>query len=223
MSVWQRIGSMLGSIANVLDPDTWLPGGRDAAFTLSLVALSAKMAVADGVVSVSEVKAFRDFVKVPEEDLEQIEWFFTLAQEDVAGFRSYARKVKRLFADNPETLVCVLEGLFNIAAADGMIHEGELEYLKAVSDIFGFDAAKFEQISAQFIMESNGPDPYLILGVLPDASKEELKAAYRELVLKHHPDRLMANGVPQEMADMGTERIAAINNAYEQISKARGL
>ncbi|MCF6303528.1 MAG: DnaJ family molecular chaperone [Devosiaceae bacterium] len=214
---------MLGSLANVLDPDTWLPGGRDAAFTRSLVALSAKMAVADGVVSVSEVKAFRNFVKVPEEDVAQIEWFFNLAQEDVAGFRSYAHKVKRLFSDNPETLVCVLEGLFNIAAADGMIHEGELEYLKDVSDIFGFDAVKFEQIAAQFMMESSDSDPYLILGFLPDVSKEELKVAYRELVLKHHPDRLMANGVPQEMADMGTERIAAINSAYDQISKVRSL
>jgi len=55
MSIWQRIGDKLGSfsqrtgvagsLANALDPDTWLPGGRDAAFTLALIALSAKMAV----------------------------------------------------------------------------------------------------------------------------------------------------------------------------------
>lgn len=223
MSVWQRIGNVLGSLANVLDPDNWLPGGKDAAFTLSLVALSAKMAMADGVVSVSEVHAFRNFVRVPEEDAEQIERFFSLAQQDVAGFHSYARKVMRLFQDSPETLVSVLEGLFSIAAADGMIHEGELEFLKEVSDIFGFDLSKFEQISAQFLVENQGADPYLVLGILPNADDDTVKRAYRGLVLEHHPDRLMANGVPKEMADMGTDRIAAINVAYGLIAKSRGL
>ncbi len=223
MSVWQRIGDVLGSLANVLDPDNWLPGGKDAAFTLSLVALSAKMAMADGVVSVSEVHAFRNFVRVPDDDVEQIERFFSLAQQDVAGFQSYARKVKRLFEDSPETLVSVLDGLFSIAAADGMIHEGELEFLKAVSDIFGFDVSKFEQISAQFLVENQGADPYLVLGILPDADNDAVKRAYRGLVLEHHPDRLMANGVPKEMADMGTDRIAAINVAYGLIAKSRGL
>ncbi|HWA18089.1 MAG TPA: molecular chaperone DjiA, partial [Devosia sp.] len=63
-SVWQRIADFVGSfnertglagsLANVFDFDNWLPGGRDAAFTLALIALSAKMAVADGVVTASE-------------------------------------------------------------------------------------------------------------------------------------------------------------------------
>ena len=221
MSVWQRIETVLGSLVNVLDPDNWLPGGKDAAFTLALVALSAKMAVADGVVTTSEVHAFRNFVKVPSEDADQIERFFELAQQDVAGFKSYARKVKRLFADSPQTLESVLEGLFTIAAADGMIHEGELEFLKDVSDIFGFPVMKFEQIAAQFMVENNGSDPYLVLGVLPEASNADIKRAYRELVLLHHPDRLIANSVPEEMAEMGMERIAAINVAYDLITKAR--
>lgn len=223
MSVWQRIEKVLGSLANVLDPDNWLPGGKDAAFTLSVVALSAKMAMADGVVSVSEVHAFRNFIKVPPEDVDQIEWFFSLAQQDVAGFRSYAKKVKRIFEASPHSLESVIEGLFTIAAADGMIHEGELEYLKEVSDIFGFTTQKFEQIAAQFMLDDSGVDPYLVLGVSPEAGDKEVKRAYRLLVLEHHPDRLMANGVPKELADMGADRIAAVNVAYGVIAKARGL
>lgn len=222
MSVWKNIAAVLGSIANGLDPDNWLPGGREAAFTLSLVALSAKMAVADGVVSASEVRAFRGLVQVPPGEMERIERFFDLAQRDVAGFASYARKIRRLFIDSPETLEHVLEGLFSIAAADGMIHEGELDYLEEVSSIFGFGGEKFRRISARYMMPEHGPDPYLTLGIVPGASDEEVRAAYKRLVQKYHPDRLLANGVPRELLDLGTARMAAINVAYENIREARG-
>jgi len=223
MSVWRNIGTVLGSLANALDPDNWLPGGKEAAFTLSLVALSAKMAVADGVVSDSEVRAFRGLVQVPKGDADRIDRFFLLAQRDVAGFASYARKIKRMFNDSPDTLEHVLEGLFNIAAADGMIHEGELEYLEKVSEIFGFDAEKFRQISSRYMMVESGDDPYLALGILPDASDDQVRVAYKKLVREYHPDRLLANGVPQELLDLGTARMALINVAYGQISMARGL
>ena len=214
---------MLGSVADALDPDNWMPGGRQAAFTLALVALSAKMAVADGVVTLSEIDAFRKIIRVPDAELPRIERFFSLAQQDVAGFKTYARKVARLFEDSPDTLQNVLEGLFSIAAADGMIHENELDYLKQVSNIFGFSEEKFEQISALFLMEKGQTDPYLILGISPDASDDIVRGAYRRLVLAHHPDRLLANGVPEELADMGSDRISAINVAYGQIAKSRKL
>ncbi|HHG91110.1 MAG TPA: molecular chaperone DjiA [Devosia sp.] len=223
MSIWQRIGKTLEPLGNALDPDKWLPGGKDAAFTLALVALSAKMAVADGVVSISEVRAFRSIVEIPAGESEQVERFFSLAQRDVAGYRSYARKIRRLFQDSPETLEHVLDALFHIASADGMIHEGELEYLRNVADIFGFDSARFEQIAAQFILGDGARDPYLVLGLVPEASDEEVKRVYRRLVLEHHPDRLMAKGVPEELIGMATARVAAINAAYDVIARARGL
>ena len=233
MSVWQSIGNFVGSVTQssglvktigaAFDPDNWLPGGRDAAFTLALVALSAKMAVADGVVTNSEIRAFRSMVEIPAGAEEQIERLFDLAQEDVAGYDSYARKIRRLFAERPETLEHVLVSLFHIAAADGMIHEKELEYLKSVSDIFGFDEARFEQIAAAFLVEDDGADPYIILGLMPSANNEEVQRVYRRLVREHHPDRLIAKGVPEEMMALATGRMAAINAAYDVIGKARGF
>lgn len=223
MSMWQRISDTLGSLAHALDPDNWLPGGKDAAFTLALVALSAKMAVADGVVTASEVRAFHEFVEVPDEAAEQVDRFFDLAQRDVAGYQTYARKIQRMFADNPETLDHVLDSLFHIAAADGMIHEGELEYLKDVSEIFGYDDVRFSQMSAHFLVEDDGVDPYLVLGLAPSATPEEIKRVYRGLISEHHPDRLMAKGVPVELVTIATARVASINAAYDIISKARRL
>lgn len=233
MSVWQRIGDiwgsfpggkeLAGSVTAMLDPDNWLPGGREAAFTLALVALSAKMAVADGVVTASEVRAFRSTVHIPEGAEGQINRLFELAQQDIAGYQSYARKICKLFIDNPETLEHVLDGLFHIASADGMIHEAELEYLKSVSDIFGFDEMRFEQIAAGHLVDDDGVDPYIVLGLMPDAPDAEVRRVYRALVSEHHPDRLAAKGVPAEMMTMATARMAAINVAYDVIIKSRKL
>ena len=74
-SVWQRLADIVGSVnertgvagslVNFFDPDNWLPGGKDAAFTLALIALSAKMAVADGVATASEHRAFKRTVEIP--------------------------------------------------------------------------------------------------------------------------------------------------------------
>jgi len=233
MSIWTRIGEVMGSfsqrtgvagsLANALDPDNWLPGGRDAAFTLALIALSAKMAVADGVVTASEVAAFKKTVVIPPGQEMQVERLFSLAQGDVAGYEAYARKIGRFFFDTPDTLEHVLDGLFSIAAADGMIHEAELAYLRRVSDLFGFDEARFEQIAAQHVYFDDGSDPYMVLGLMPGASKDEVRRVYRRLVAEHHPDRLIAKGVPEELIGVATRRMAAINHAYQQIMKPRLL
>ena len=228
-SVWQRLSEIvgsasertgvIGSLTNLLDPDTWLPGGKDAAFTLALIALSAKMAVSDGVVTASELRAFHRTVDIPPGIEEQVDRVFRLAQQDVAGYEAYARKIGRFFARSPDTLEHVLDGLFYIASADGMIHENELDYLKNVSDIFGFDEARFEQIAAQHVVLDKGADPYLILGLAPGAKLSEVKRVYRLLVSEHHPDRLIAKGVPEELIDIATHRMQAINEAYNRITR----
>ena len=228
-SVWQRLADIVGSVgdrtgvagslANLLDPDNWLPGGRDAAFTLALIALSAKMAVADGVATASESRAFKRTVEIPPVIEQKVDRVFELAKQDVAGYEAYAKKIGRFFAREPDTLEHVLDGLFYIASADGMVHEAELEYLKSVSDIFGFDEARFEQIASQHVYLDQGIDPYVVLGLAPDADRDEVKRVYRLLVAEHHPDRLIAKGVPEELIDVATARMQAINHAYNQIIK----
>jgi len=231
MSVWDRLNAVVGSfsrrtgvagsLANLLDPDNWLPGGRDAAFTLALIALSAKMAVSDGVVQASELRAFQRTVDIPPGIAQQVQRVFELAQQDVAGYEFYARKIGRFFSDSPDTLEHVLDGLFHIASADGMIHEAEFDYLKSISDIFGFDEVRFEQIAAQHVLLDSGADPFLVLGLSPDAPHHEIRRVYRQLVSEHHPDRLIAKGVPEELIDVATARMAAINQAYSKLMRAQ--
>ncbi len=62
-----------------------------------------------------------------------------------------------------------------------------------------------------------------MLGVKPSVSNDELKSHYRRLVAENHPDKLMARGVPKEFIAIATEKVAAINEAYDQIAKERGM
>lgn len=231
MSVWEKIAALVGSasrrtgiagsLANLFDPDTWLPGGRDAAFTLALIALSAKMAVADGVVTAAEMRAFTRTVEIPPAIEQQVQRVFDLAKQDVAGYEAYAQKVGRFFHDSPDTLEHVLDGLFYIASADGLIHEAELDYLKRVSGIFGFDDARFEQLAAQHVLPETGVDPWAVLGLDRGADPAEIRRVYRRLVAEHHPDRLIAKGVPEELIVVATARMAAINQAYAMLTRPR--
>jgi len=227
--MWERLGDLVGSfsqrtgfagsLVNALDPDNWLPGGRDAAFTLALIALAAKMAVADGAVTASEERAFRATVEIAAGHEEQIVRVFNLAKQDVAGYDAYARKVTRFFHDSPETLEHVLDSLFFIATADGLVHQAELDYLKSVSDIFGFDDVRFEQLASQHVQLEAGVDPYAVLGLSPKADPAEIRRVYRLLVAEHHPDRLIAKGVPEALIDVATDRMKAINLAYQALTK----
>ena len=95
-------------------------------------------------------------------------------------------------------------------------------YLKSVSSIFGFDQATFERIRASEI-GADPDDPYKALGVSRDVDDEALKRAYHKLVREHHPDKLIAQGMPAEFVEVANQRLAAINAAYDRIREERGL
>ncbi|MGH8604594.1 MAG: DnaJ domain-containing protein, partial [Gammaproteobacteria bacterium] len=66
-------------------------------------------------------------------------------------------------------------------------------------------------------------DAYAILNVTAQASVDEIKRAYRRLLSQHHPDKLVAKGLPEEMMKLATQRTHEIRQAYEQIREARGF
>jgi DnaJ like chaperone protein len=116
----------------------------------------------------------------------------------------------------------LLGGLFHIARADGVVHPAELDFLARVSVIFGFSERDFERLRASYDT-SEKSSPYEIIGVTSDAPENEIKKAYRKLIVENHPDKLMAQGMPQEFIDLANEKMAAINSAYDTIKKQRGI
>src|SRR5439155_25397422 len=163
------------------------PPEKSLAFTIGVIALGAKMAKADGVVTGDEVAAFKRVFQVPEEELAGVAKVFNLAKQEVAGYPTYARQLARLFAGGHQILEDVLDSLFYIAKADGAVHEHEARYLEDVADIFGFDAAEFARIKARHVPPEGG-GPYAVLGIDRSAKDEDIKKRYRKLVRENHPD-----------------------------------
>lgn len=215
-----RVGAAVSGLRDVLNALASSEVRREAAFAIGVIALSAKMAKADGVVTRSEVDAFCRIFAIPPGEEKNVGRVYNLAKRDVAGFESYARDIARLFADDPGMLEAVLDGLFSIAKADGAVHERELAYLAHVAATFGFDDAAFARIRARHIVEEAG-DPYLLLEADPSWDKDRLRRQYRRLVSDNHPDRLIARGVPEEFIKIANERLAAINGAWEKIERMR--
>jgi len=184
--------------------------------------LGAKMAKADGVVTRDEVRAFREVFQIPPDEVRNVGRVFDMARKDASGYEPYARQVARLFSDNSAVLEDLLHGLFHIAKADGVVHPAEIAFLKGVAEIFGFDELDFQRIRAHH-MAADAADPYVILGVPHDADDDEVRRAYRRLIREHHPDRLIAEGLPQEFIDLGSQKMAHINDAYERVRRQRGI
>jgi DnaJ like chaperone protein len=223
MTVWARItelahdiGDSIGSVLGGITGKSSAPE-KSMGFTIGMIALGAKMAKADGVVTDEEIKAFRQVFHVPEKDMPAVERVFNLAKQDVAGFETYAAQVAKLFTKQSAILENVLDGLFHIAKADGVIHEDELTYLERVAELFGYDAKDFARIRSRHVAIID--DPYDLLGVERGASLATIKSKYKSLVRKLHPDKQIAAGVPAEMVKLATERMARVNAAYSLLVK----
>lgn len=198
---------------------------RSVAFTIAVIVLAAKMAKADGVVSRTEVETFKRVFRIPPEELRAVGRIFDKARNDAVGFEPYARQVARMFKGRRAVLEELIEGLFRIAEADGRLHQAELRYLHQVATLFGLSEVEFDRIKAGHVQATGVPesDPYAILGVPADADAQTIKAAHRRLVREHHPDLLIAQGMPQEFIDVATEKVAVINAAYDRIRAQRRL
>ncbi|MBT0956025.1 molecular chaperone DjiA [Alphaproteobacteria bacterium KMM 3653] len=221
MSIWTRISDAIGALTSgeglsEVFSRLRTPPEQSVGFTIAVIALGAKMAKADGQVTRDEVTAFREVFSIPEEEEANAARLFNMARKDVAGYELYAKRIAAMFEEGHPALLDLVEGLFHIAMADGEYHPGEDDFVARVADILGIPEPKFRGLRARFVPGAV-PDPYDVLGVSPDATPEELRAAWRRAVRESHPDALAARGVPEEAVRMAEKRLVAINAAWAEI------
>jgi DnaJ like chaperone protein len=231
MSIWAKIGELLASVTTSAfssvveyvrtlfegDPQT----RHQVAFSIAMIALSAKMAKADGIVTFDEMQAFQSIFEIPAGEADNVDRLFQLAKQDTAGFESYAGQIERLCGsgeNNCPALEDVLDGLFHIAKADGAIHDDELSFLRRTAEIFKLDEGHFESILVRHGVGGE-PDPYTVLGIARGVSVEQARNAWRKLVQENHPDVLTGRGMPEEFVAIATERLKVINRAWTRLQE----
>lgn len=235
MSIWNSIGDFIqrlstftaAGVADMVEALRTLFAGdpelrRKVAFSVAMIALSAKMAKADGVVTQDEVRAFQAIFEVPPQEAHNVARVYDLAKQDTAGFEVYARQMAGLCGNggpNCMMLEDILDGLFHIATADGVLHEREEGFLRRVAEIFSIGEDHYQMILSRHV-ELGTADPYVVLGIERGQPLTEVKRRYRKLVAENHPDRLIGRGLPQEFIAIATTRLAAINAAYELIERS---
>ena len=239
MSIWGKIiggatgfafggpiGALLGGVAGhaidkiktkkKLPEETAL---KQIGFTIGVIVLSAKMAKADGKVTEDEIRAFKEKINVPDSEIKNVAKLWDQAKKTTDGFEIYARQIADLLEKNSSVLEELLKLLIIIALADGKITIPEIKYLKEVGNIFGFSEEDFERIYSSKSGVSS--DPYQILGVSRDASIDEIKQKWKQLAINHHPDRLISQGIPEDLIHKSTSRLKEINNAWDTIQNKR--
>jgi DnaJ like chaperone protein len=222
MTFWSKIASLAArkvDEADCLDCPAGLPG-EDPAFSTAVTALGAKLARADGHADESEYAAFAQVFQAEDKSHANIRRLYNLAQQTTHGFESYARRLSKRYRNCPQLLEDVLDGLYHIAGADGVVTGLEVDYLDRVGELFGLSPLTLRRLQAtHFGLAAD--DPYAILGVEPDVSDRSVRQAWRALLSEAHPDRARGRGLPDEFIEVAEAKAAAINAAFDQVMRER--
>jgi DnaJ like chaperone protein len=194
---------------------------RKQVFLTAVTCLAAKLSKADGPVNRAEVDAFKAQFRFGPGEMTDVARLYDEAKLDAAGFEPYARSLRENFAAEPFLLAEIFGALFRIAAVDGGPNDAEMRVLERVAEILGLS------FHAQYdppprTRTASGNDPYSVLKVPRNAPMSEIKAAWRKLSREHHPDNLIAKGVPEDYVAIANQKMAEINAAYDAIRQERG-
>lgn len=155
-----------------------------------------------------------------------ISWFKEGANER-ENFSFRLQEFAAIVANRPDIKKLMLELLIGLAVADGALHQQEEQALLTIAKAFGFNEAVFKLLLGQWrgqtgfgeSKQDTLKDAYQVLGVKETDDFSVIKKAYRRLMSEHHPDKLIAQGVPEEAIKMATEKSQMIQAAYEKIKK----
>ncbi len=188
-------------------------------FNVSLLVLTAAIMKADGSVKKSE--------------LEYVKQFY-VANFGVDGAKHYIRLLRDILKKDFDVLevsrqigrfmdysarLQLMHYLFGVALADGKADTSEVNLIEQIAMAMGLASADFQSIKAMFVKDTESA--YKILGISSSATDEEVKAAYREMAKKYHPDKVSHLG--EEVKKAAEEKFQKVNEAYEAIKKERGI
>ena len=207
-----------------------------------LVSLLAKVAKSDGRVSELEARLITQVL----DDLSQkvsgvsgvreyLKEVYNSQKENVDNAYETARNYKRAFNLNYDTCVARLTFFLNLAYIDGEFNKSEQDVIRNIAYGFGIDKETLDEIIYKFDSfygsrfgadrdeVSRENDAFEVLGLSKNASLDEVKARYKELVRQYHPDILMGRGESKEVLERSTKKLQEINEAYGRLKEKFGV
>ena len=207
-----------------------------------LVSLLAKVAKSDGRVSELEARLITQVL----DDLSQkvsgvsgvreyLKEVYNSQKENVDNAYETARNYKRAFNLNYDTCVARLTFFLNLAYIDGEFNKSEQDVIRNIAYGFGIDKETLDEIIFKFDSfygsrfgadhdeMSQENDAFEVLRLSKNASLDEIKAHYKELVRQYHPDILMGRGESKEVIERSTKKLQEINEAYGRLKEKFGV
>lgn len=207
-----------------------------SAFFAATFAMMGHLAKADGLVSRAEIavaEAVMQQMRLQPSQKKLAMSLFAKGKESSFPVDDALQQLRSECHRSRHLLQMFMEILIATALADGALDAAERRVLEHSARLLGFSEFEYQQIlrrlQASQHMHQGGrqsassklADAYKLLGVAKDADDKELKSAYRKLMNQHHPDKLVAKGLPREMMEIASKKTMEIKEAYELIKQER--
>lgn len=210
---------------------------REAVFLSTVFTLMGKIAKADGRISEDEIAHVENLFQklgMSAEHKQRAILLFKKGAEPDFEIQPVMREFIAVCGHTSNLRQMLLVYLIVMAFADGRLDPAEELILKNVALQLGYSQNAFQQLMAMVInqthfageqnnSQSSLEDAYKALGVNKDSSDQEIKRAYRKLMSQYHPDKLMGQGMPEDMIKMATTQAQEVQLAYDLIKKSRNL
>jgi DnaJ like chaperone protein len=210
---------------------------RQAVFLETVFISMGKLAKADGHVSEGEIAHVEQFMQklgMTADHRMQAIALFKRGADPAFDIEPAYKKFIAVCGHTKNLKQMLLVYLIVMALADGHFHPAEQALLSGIAGRLGYDKAAFDQLLEMVLNQSHFAagqasagaaldDAYKALGVTKDSADHEIKRAYRKLMSQYHPDKLIGQGVPEDMIAMATEQAKEIQLAFDLIKKSRNI
>lgn len=210
---------------------------RQAVFMETMFTAMGKMAKADGHVSQAEidhVESLMHQMGMTSEHRTQAIAFFKRGVDATTDLATVVNRFLAVCGQTRHLTHVLLVYLITLALADGQVHPAEEALLGDIAVRLGYDQASFRQLVDMVLnqgrfaggkpADANALDEaYKALGVTKDNTDQEIKRAYRKLISQYHPDKLIGQGLPDDMIAMATEKAKEIQMAHDLIQRSRNI
>ncbi|EGM68974.1 co-chaperone DjlA [Shewanella sp. HN-41] len=210
---------------------------RQSIFFNTTFAVMGHVAKASGHITETDIRIatlLMDQLRLTGDARKEAQQAFRQGKASDFDLRSSLQAFRAVTMGRKELVQMFIEIQIQTALSDGELDPAEQAILMTVAQELGYGREQLDELlkrwqaEYRFHQTSNGnktsiTDAYNLLGITSDASDQEVKRAYRKLMNEHHPDKLIAKGLPPEMMEIANRKAQDIQAAYDRVKSERGM